>query len=150
LHKQRPSINHSLRCRRLIVGMTESQVAEEVARIVAAQTGRGHAIDGNYVSKLERGVITWPNRAYRQAFRTLFNVLNDAELGFYPSRTRRDAEQWLTSADTGSVSVLHAQTWTAEASLARALARGSSTGGREPPAHSPDAGATSALWRDRV
>jgi hypothetical protein len=74
--------------------MTEGQVAEEVAKLVAAQTGRELAINGNYVSKLERGVITWPNRAYRQAFRSLFGVANDADLGFYPSRTRRDAERW--------------------------------------------------------
>ena len=90
--------------------MTESQVAEEVARLVSAQTGRDLAIDGNYVSKLERGVITWPNRSYRQAFRILFNVFTDAELGFYPSRTRKDAERWLTSGDSGNaLSVLHAQ-----------------------------------------
>lgn len=86
--------NYKLRSKRLAAGITEGQVAEEVARLVAAQTGRELAIDGNYVSKLERGVITWPNRAYRQAFRTLFGVANDAELGFYPSRTRRDAERW--------------------------------------------------------
>lgn len=79
---------------RLTAGITEGQVAEEVARLVVVQTGRELAIDGNYVSKLERGVITWPNRAYRQAFRTLFGVASDAELGFYPSRTRRDAESW--------------------------------------------------------
>lgn len=103
-------INHSLRCRRLASGMTESQVAEEVARLVSAQTGRDLAIDGNYVSKLERGVITWPNRSYRAAFRMLFNALSDAELGFYPSRTRKDAERWLTPADGGNIlSVLHAQ-----------------------------------------
>ena len=90
--------------------MTESQVAEEVARLVSAQTGRDLAIDGNYVSKLERGVITWPNRSYRAAFRMLFNALSDAELGFYPSRTRKDAERWLTPADGGNIlSVLHAQ-----------------------------------------
>ncbi len=88
-----PISNFKLRSKRLAAGITESQVAEEVARLVAAQTGRELAIDGNYVSKLERGVITWPNRAYRQAFRTLFGVANDADLGFYPSRTRRDAEQ---------------------------------------------------------
>lgn len=87
-------VNHELRCMRLAAGFTEGQVAEEVARIVADQTGRELAIDGNYVSKLERGVITWPNRAYRDAFRTLFSVTTDAELGFYPSRTRRDAERW--------------------------------------------------------
>ena len=74
--------------------MTGKKVAEEVARLVAAQTGRELAINGNYVSKLERGVITWPNRAYRQAFRTLFGVASDADLGFYPSRTRLDAERW--------------------------------------------------------
>jgi hypothetical protein len=79
---------------RLAAGMTEGQVAEEVARLVAAQTGRELAINGNYVSKLERGVITWPNRAYREAFRTLFGAAHDADLGFYPSRTRRDAESW--------------------------------------------------------
>jgi hypothetical protein len=67
-------------------------VAKEVARLVAIQTGREMAIDGNYVSKLERGVITWPNQAYRNAFRTLFDAASDADLGFYPSRTRRDAE----------------------------------------------------------
>jgi len=88
-----PISNFKLRSKRLAAGITESQVAEEVARLVAAQTGRELAIDGNYVSKLERGVITWPNRAYRQAFRTLFGVAKDADLGFYPSRTRRDAEQ---------------------------------------------------------
>lgn len=92
MHKPRPLVNQKLRCKRLIAGITESQVAEEVARLVAVQTGRELAIDGNYVSKLERGVITWPNRAYRQAFRTLFGAATDAELGFYPSRTRRDAE----------------------------------------------------------
>jgi hypothetical protein len=99
---KRPSINHRLRCRRLAAGITESQVAEEVARLVSAQTGRDLAIDGNYVSKLERGVITWPNGAYREAFRTLFCVLTDAELGFYPSRTsRRAAEVRLTTAEGG-------------------------------------------------
>ncbi len=94
MDKDRPTGNYKLRCMRLAAGMTEGQVAEEVAKIVAAQTGRELAINGNYVSKLERGVITWPNRAYRQAFRTLFGVAKDADLGFFPSRTRRDAERW--------------------------------------------------------
>lgn len=93
LHNQRPLVNHRLRARRLNAGITEGQVAEEVAKLVAIQTGRELAIDGNYVSKLERGVITWPNRAYRDAFRTLFDARSDAELGFYASRTRRDAER---------------------------------------------------------
>jgi hypothetical protein len=76
-------------------------VGEEVARLVAAQTGRDMAIDGNYVSKLERGVITWPNSAYRAAFRTFFNAESDADLGFYPYRTRKDAQLRPTPADNG-------------------------------------------------
>jgi hypothetical protein len=104
LDKERPAGNYKLRSMRLAAGMTEGQVAEEVARIVAAQTGRELAINGNYISKLERGVITWPNRAYRQAFRTLFGVSKDADLGFYPSRTRRDAERWKAITARGKVS----------------------------------------------
>jgi len=98
LKTQRHLINHRLRARRLAADKTESQVAEEVARLVVSQTGRELAIDGNYVSKLERGIITWPNRAYREAFRELFGVGGDAELGFYSRRTRRDAERWQVAA----------------------------------------------------
>jgi len=113
LDKNSPIGNCKLRAMRLAAGITEGQVAEEVARIVAAQTGRELAINANYVSKLERGVITWPNRAYRQAFRTLFGVAKDADLGFYPSRTRRDAERWTARAKGGDgdvVTLLRRQT----------------------------------------
>jgi transcriptional regulator with XRE-family HTH domain len=102
LKTQRPLINYKLRARRLAVGLTESQVAEEIARLVATQTGRELAIDGNYVSKLERSVITWPNRAYRKAFRDLFGVATDADLGFVSSRTRKDAERWAVAAPRAS------------------------------------------------
>jgi hypothetical protein len=93
LNAQRSPNNVRLRSRRLAVGKTEGQVAEEIVRLVIAETGREPAIDGNYVSKLERGIITWPNRAYRMAFRALFGAASDAELGFYASRTRRDAQE---------------------------------------------------------
>lgn len=95
---QRHLINYRLRARRLAAGKTESQVAEEIARIVAIRTGRELAIDGNYVSKLERGIITWPNRTYRDAFRELFGAATDAELGFYSRRTISDAERWKIAA----------------------------------------------------
>jgi transcriptional regulator with XRE-family HTH domain len=88
-------INQKLRVKRLAAGLTESQLADAVARLVSAETGRGAAINGNYVSKLECGRITWPNSAYRRAFRVLFEAATDAELGFYARRTRRDAERWL-------------------------------------------------------
>lgn len=104
-------INVKLRGYRLAAGKTETQVAAEIARLVAAWTGREPAIDGNYVSKLERGVITWPNNTYRKAFRKLFDAVSDADLGFFASRTRRDAERW-NSAESddgdGSLTALRA------------------------------------------
>jgi transcriptional regulator with XRE-family HTH domain len=98
-----PIANDRLRARRHAAGLTETQVAEAVARLVSAQTGRRAALDGNYVSKLERGRITWPNRAYRHALRVIFDVPTDADLGFYAARTRRDAERW-RSAPEGQLS----------------------------------------------
>jgi hypothetical protein len=35
------------------------------------------AIGRNYVPKLERRVITWLKRAYREAFRAFFGAAND-------------------------------------------------------------------------
>ncbi len=86
-------MNHKLRVKRLAAGLTENQLAEAVAQLVCNDTGHGTAINGNYISKLERGKITWPNSAYRRAFRILFGTATDAELGFYAMRTRRDAER---------------------------------------------------------
>lgn len=90
---QRPLTNDLLRVKRLAAGLTERQLAEAVAKVVSAQTGHRAALDGNYISKLERGRITWPNSAYRSALREFFDAATDAELGFYAARTRRDAER---------------------------------------------------------
>lgn len=95
------SINSKLRTKRLTAGLTECQLAEAVAQLVTAQTGHKAALDGNYVSKLERGRITWPNSVYRRALRELFDAASDAELGFYAARTRRDAERLLAGSDEG-------------------------------------------------
>lgn len=86
-----PRRNDRLRGRRLAAGWTEGQVAEQVRQRVEDVTDRAAALDADYVSKLERGLITWPNREYRDAFRAVFRAATDAELGFYCKRTRRDA-----------------------------------------------------------
>ena len=101
-----PVINRRLRGRRLAAGLTEAQVAEEIARLVYERVGRQAAIDSNYISKLERGKITWPNRDYRQAFRIFFGVATDAELGFYAMRTKRDTDRWLTHQPAFSASAI--------------------------------------------
>ncbi|TFE32908.1 XRE family transcriptional regulator [Frankia sp. B2] len=57
------------------------------------QTGRETAIDGNYIGKLERGLIRWPDALYRQAFHAVLATKQDRELGFRrPRRTERNTE----------------------------------------------------------
>jgi hypothetical protein len=60
---------------------------------VQESTGHRPAIDGQAIGRIERGEITWPNRATREALRSLLRCESDADLGLYAKRTRRDAEQ---------------------------------------------------------
>ncbi|MEV0649913.1 hypothetical protein AB0I28_32120 [Phytomonospora sp. NPDC050363] len=62
---------------------TQAAVAEAVAAIIEADENRPAGVTADYVSKLERGLITWPHEAYRRAFRQLFGVASDDALGFY-------------------------------------------------------------------
>lgn len=68
--------------------LSRSELAELVNTAVYGHTGRVGAVDGHYVAKLERGVIRWPGRAYREAFREVLGASTDSELGFH--RPRRD------------------------------------------------------------
>jgi transcriptional regulator with XRE-family HTH domain len=70
-------------------GWTLEQVATRVADHVEMATGRRPAIDADHVSKLERGVHTWPNREYRAAFRAVFGVSTEGGLGFYSKKAQR-------------------------------------------------------------
>jgi hypothetical protein len=51
---------------------------------VQAATGRYPELDANWVSRLERGAITWPSGDYRAALCAVFQVAGEAELGLYP------------------------------------------------------------------
>ena len=73
------ALSGARRARRL----TQGQLAERVS----ARLGLDPPLDGNYVSKLERGVHTWPHADYRRAFREELGPQTDAELGFYCSRS---------------------------------------------------------------
>jgi len=66
---------------------TQQAVAEAISDLVHAATGKHPPIDADYISKLERGEITWPGADYRTAFRRHFGVSTDADLGFYSRRT---------------------------------------------------------------
>jgi len=66
---------------------TQQAVAEAISDLVHTATGKHPPIDADYISKLERGEITWPGADYRIAFRRHFGVSTDADLGFYSRRT---------------------------------------------------------------
>jgi hypothetical protein len=81
--------------------LSRQDVAEFVNTWIHDTTGRRVELDENYIGKLERGVIRWPNKLYRQAIRTVLHANNDAQLGFYaPHRqmatvTEVDRQQFL-------------------------------------------------------
>lgn len=82
--------NEVLRRLRLDRQLTQAQVADRVQASLLAKTGRIHSFDANRVSKLERGEITWPDRHYREALAEIFHT---DQLGFYATKTRRDADE---------------------------------------------------------
>ncbi|MBV8932221.1 MAG: XRE family transcriptional regulator, partial [Kutzneria sp.] len=63
----------------------ESLSRQELAELVNAYLWEQHRerveLDYNYVGKLERGVIRWPNARYREALRSILGVSSDAALG---------------------------------------------------------------------
>jgi hypothetical protein len=51
----------------------------ELAELVNAHVWERHhtmvALDANYLGKIERGVIRWPSKLYREALREIFGCL---------------------------------------------------------------------------
>ncbi|MGW6412869.1 helix-turn-helix domain-containing protein [Streptomyces vinaceus] len=76
--------NEALRRHRNSQRWTQTQVAERVCAQVQAATGRDPELDANWVSRLERGAITWPSGGYRAALCAVFQVASEEELGLYP------------------------------------------------------------------
>lgn len=60
-----PVPNLLLRAARQARRLTQQQVADAVCAAYSTLCGKEAAIDADYVSKLERGEITWPNARYR-------------------------------------------------------------------------------------
>lgn len=53
----------------------------------------GFPVEAEYISRLERGVVTWPHAHHRAALRAHFGVASDAELGFYCRRSASTPEE---------------------------------------------------------
>jgi transcriptional regulator with XRE-family HTH domain len=84
-----PTPNLLLAAARTAANLTQEQLAEAANAQVEAISGRVGGMDDDYISKLERGVHTWPNKQYRQSLRTVLGAVRDADLGFYSARTGR-------------------------------------------------------------
>jgi len=113
--------------------LTQAQVAEMVAEVVERATGRRCGIDADYVSKVERGEISWPGAAYRSAFRTVLGAASDADLGFSCPRSRETTLIVASSIVTGEPS------WAEDAMIDQDLIRYASAAGLGAlSAHLPD------------
>ena len=85
-----PTRNERIRALRHARGWTQEQAAEAVADAVCAATNRGRptGIDAQWVSRLERGELRWPNADYRAALRAVYGAATDAELGLSGMRSQ--------------------------------------------------------------
>ncbi|MCP3819361.1 helix-turn-helix domain-containing protein [Streptomyces sp. A3M-1-3] len=81
--------NESLRRLRREQRWTQAQAAQRVCAQVQAATGRDPELDANWISRLERGAITWPSGDYRAALCAVFQVGSEAELGLHPKRSNQ-------------------------------------------------------------
>lgn len=72
--------------------LSRQELAELVNAWIYTETGKRVELDANYIGKLERGTIRWPSRLYRQAFRVIFQVEADSQLGFFAQRRRSVSE----------------------------------------------------------
>ncbi|MGH3823260.1 MAG: XRE family transcriptional regulator [Pseudonocardiaceae bacterium] len=68
----------------------ECLTRQELAELINAWVWEHHHevvnASENYVGKLERGIIRWPGKLYREAFRAILGVSTDAALGFVNGR----------------------------------------------------------------
>lgn len=67
--------------------MSRQELADEANSYLYEEKDRHATLTANYVGKLERGLFRWPDRDYREAFRSILSAPSDAELGFFITRT---------------------------------------------------------------
>jgi hypothetical protein len=86
--------------------LSRQEVAELINEWLYDRTKKRVELDANYIGKLERGVIRWPGRQYREAFRAVLRAESDAQLGFHGHRRRSatvtdvDRQQFIRTAGT--------------------------------------------------
>lgn len=83
LRERTPSQQHHGDC------LSRQELAELVNSYLWRVHGQRVEIDAGYIGKLERGVIAWPGKLYREALRSILGVTTDVQLGL--RNTRRTA-----------------------------------------------------------
>lgn len=73
--------------------MTRGELAEAVNRHVWATEQQEISLDTATVARYERGLIRWPNVAYRAGLRAVLGAERDSDLGFYPTRRGRSSSR---------------------------------------------------------
>jgi hypothetical protein len=68
--------------------LSRQEVAELVNRWIFERHEKVVELDGNYIGKLERGLIRWPQALYREALRAVLHVETNGQLGFSGRRRR--------------------------------------------------------------
>lgn len=71
--------------------LSRQEVAELVNQWVYERHEKTVELDANYIGKLERGLIRWPQALYREALRAVLRAENDTQLGFSGRRRRSPA-----------------------------------------------------------
>jgi hypothetical protein len=84
--------NHLLRGARLCLPSpsapgehaNRAEVAKAVNEWLWRATCKRYDLNAHYLAKMERGVVCWPNAAYRSGLRHVLGAESDADLGFRP------------------------------------------------------------------
>ena len=83
-----PAPNQLLSAARAAAKLTQEALATLANAQVERDTGKPGAMDADHISKLERGIHTWPGKDYRSALRMVLGARTDADLGFYSRRSK--------------------------------------------------------------
>lgn len=66
--------------------LSRSELADLVNAWIFENKNTTVELTANYIGKLERGLVRWPQESYREGMRAVLKVRTDAELGFRRSR----------------------------------------------------------------
>lgn len=77
--------------------LSRQELADMVNAWIHEHLGRVTCLTANYIGKLERGLVSWPNADYRAALRAILGARTDRDLGF--RRPRRQRAVGVTVAD---------------------------------------------------